>query len=235
MNYSYEEEINKELEAFATSTEEKREINTKLQQIIDGITITGVSCYKWEWLKELLITKLMKVLDAHNAKTSMPDFEQEKQRLCSYLRDFEEPPFTLQRLCELLVGPAGDAYKTTKAYAFAIEKVIYVTSTQSTLQPEEYNNTVVEYTRRMEEVKKSSDLDKNPRKRSNKPSEMELGSSPKKPSLIRTGTPTLLVSDDGGEKENENEKDHGSPSQKRGSVPTTTLGEGNDMMDVDKD
>jgi len=186
----------------------------------------------------LLIIKLAKELEIRNAKTPVQDFEQEKLRLCTGLRDFEEPPFTLQRICELLVGPAGEAYKITKAYAFAIEKVVYVTSTQRTLQPEEYNVTVAEYSRRMQEVKNSNnDPEKNSSRKRPKQSDMELG-TPKKPLLVRSATPTTLVDD--GENDNEKEKDHGSPSQRRGTTPTTTLAEGNDstapdMMDVDKD
>jgi len=176
-------------------------------------------------------------LDALNAKTPLPDFEQEKQRLCTYLCDFNEPPFTLQRLCELLVGPAGEVYKTTKAYAFAIEKVLCVTTTQSTLQPEEHLHTVIEYTRRMNELKKIDDQENNSRKRPNiHTTSSDMESTPKKPMLTRTGTPASLNASENSEKE---EQDHGSPSQRRGTVPTTTVGEGNDgaadMMDVDKD
>jgi hypothetical protein len=49
------------------------------------------------------------------------------------------PPFTLQRLCELIVAPEKWGYTTTKRYVYAVEKVLTVTSFQDTLSPEQYS------------------------------------------------------------------------------------------------
>lgn len=48
------------------------------------------------------------------------------------------PPFTLQRLCELVVSPDRWGYTTMKRYVHAVEKVLSVTSFQDTLSPEDY-------------------------------------------------------------------------------------------------
>ncbi|KAJ3047052.1 hypothetical protein HK097_000275, partial [Rhizophlyctis rosea] len=48
-------------------------------------------------------------------------------RICMGLDDFEEPPFTLQRLCELAIRPT-EHHKSVWKYLRAVEKCLLVTS-----------------------------------------------------------------------------------------------------------
>ncbi|KAK2460588.1 hypothetical protein APHAL10511_007058 [Amanita phalloides] len=51
-----------------------------------------------------------------------------KQRIFDQLHEFEKPPFTIQRLCELCLYPRNQ-YKSIGKYLRAVEKSILVTST----------------------------------------------------------------------------------------------------------
>jgi hypothetical protein len=63
-------------------------------------------------------------------------------RLLKRLDDFSAPPFTIQRLCELLLGTSPYAAEPRK-YVFAVEKLVYVSSTIPVLAPADYDSTVV--------------------------------------------------------------------------------------------
>eukprot|EP01125_Pyxidicula_operculata_P017320 TRINITY_DN6068_c0_g1_i1.p1 TRINITY_DN6068_c0_g1~~TRINITY_DN6068_c0_g1_i1.p1 ORF type:complete len:220 (+),score=47.76 TRINITY_DN6068_c0_g1_i1:122-781(+) len=152
---TYSEELNNSLQAFAQS--ENKEITPSLHKIIEDISVTGLSCYGWDNLKALLLVKLNQTVDARNAQDPYSEFEKEKSHLQSCLNGFEEPPFTLQRFCELLLGNTKHVYKSTKYLLYALDKMLTVTTTQSTLQPEEYNHKVAQFTKRMKEVKKDDD------------------------------------------------------------------------------
>lgn len=63
------------------------------------------------------------------------------------------PPFTLQRLCELVIAPDKWGYSTTKRYVHAVEKVLAVTSYQDTLAPEAFSAALREQYDNMKAVK----------------------------------------------------------------------------------
>jgi hypothetical protein len=65
------------------------------------------------------------------------------------------PPFTLQRLCELVVSPEKWGYTTTKRYVHAVEKVLSVTSYQDTLSPEQYSLALYEQFENMRVVQET--------------------------------------------------------------------------------
>jgi len=54
------------------------------------------------------------------------------------------PPFTLQRLCELLIEP--QLYGSTKKYLNALEKMFAVSQTMATLTPVEYDKEAAKQT-----------------------------------------------------------------------------------------
>lgn len=57
------------------------------------------------------------------------------QRLLAMLDEFHAPPFTTQRLCELLVDPMRDYKTSTRKLLNALEKLLTVSSTVPTLAP----------------------------------------------------------------------------------------------------
>eukprot|EP01121_Diplochlamys_sp_Union-15-3_P010990 TRINITY_DN3152_c0_g1_i1.p1 TRINITY_DN3152_c0_g1~~TRINITY_DN3152_c0_g1_i1.p1 ORF type:complete len:241 (-),score=53.69 TRINITY_DN3152_c0_g1_i1:104-826(-) len=146
----YSEVHKKLLEDFVKS--DKGELEP-LIPILKNISITGLSCYNWEELKQLLTAKLEKVLGDFNTSAPLPDFEEKKEVLKKFLNGFTNPPFTIQRLCELLLNPS--IYSNTRNYVHALEKVLTVTSTQPTRSKEEYNELVAKQQENFAAIKDS--------------------------------------------------------------------------------
>jgi len=120
------EELRKEqLKDFVSS--EKKVVTEELLAILEEISKTGVSIYPWEHMKVLLSTKLREIVADFTA-TDTNSFSQATETLnsiLSNLQDFREAPFTLQRLCELLLQPR-QYYHSSKKYLFAVEKMVTV-------------------------------------------------------------------------------------------------------------
>lgn len=102
-----------------------------------------VACdFAWDALRVLLARKVERVL--HDFWRDVPDLKLPEGRSFeagvieplarSLLEDScrRGPPFTVQRICELLNDPRG-CYKSTRGYFFALQKSILVTSTEAAL------------------------------------------------------------------------------------------------------
>ncbi|OEL19548.1 hypothetical protein BAE44_0019433 [Dichanthelium oligosanthes] len=114
----------------------------EMRSIIEIIADTGKFWHDWSFLKSLLSLQLKQALDEYSeALTASQDDGQQQRsfsgetyselvsRLSDALWHFEEgPPFTLQRLCEILLNPKGTYTKLSKL-ALALEKNLLVTST----------------------------------------------------------------------------------------------------------
>lgn len=114
----------------------------EMRSIIEVIAETGKFWHDWDFLKSLLSLQLKQVLDEYSEAqmASQDDVQQQRSfsgetyselvsRLSHALWRFEEgPPFTLQRLCEILLNPKGTYTKLSKL-ALALEKNLLVTST----------------------------------------------------------------------------------------------------------
>lgn len=114
----------------------------EMRSIIEIIADTGKFWHDWNFLKSLLSLQLKQVLDEYSeAQMASQDGVQQQRsfsgetyselvgRLSDALWRFEEgPPFTLQRLCEILLNPKGTYTKLSKL-ALALEKNLLVTST----------------------------------------------------------------------------------------------------------
>lgn len=116
----------------------------EMRSIIEVIAHTGKFWHDWSFLKRLLSLQLKQVL-AEYSEAQMVSREDGQQQnslsgetyseLVNQLNDallrFEEgPPFTLQRLCEILLDPKGTYTKLSKL-ALALEKNLLVTSTMT--------------------------------------------------------------------------------------------------------
>jgi hypothetical protein len=150
----YTEEVKTALEAFANQQDKTTPITEDLTQIVVNISKTGVSCYPWGPLKQLLTHLLQEVLQRYHAKTlenrkgdfnveqaeiykkEEEEFEQKSQKFFQALGAYEDAPFTLQRLCELVLAPEK-TYASSKKYFTALEKMVNITSTIQTLTPQE--------------------------------------------------------------------------------------------------
>ncbi|CAD6336854.1 unnamed protein product [Miscanthus lutarioriparius] len=107
-----------------------------MRSIIEVIADTGKFWHDWRFLKSVLSLQLKQVLDEY-FEVEMVSQNDGQQRYFSELfsqlngalERFEEgPPFTLQRLCEILLDPKGTYTKLSKL-ALALEKNLLVTST----------------------------------------------------------------------------------------------------------
>ncbi|VAI73199.1 unnamed protein product [Triticum turgidum subsp. durum] len=115
----------------------------EMRAIIEVIAETGKFWHDWSFLKRLLSLQLIQVswvnilrLKWQSKRTGsnrIPYLERRTQSclassMMALLRFEEGPPFTLQRLCEILLDPKGTYTKLSKL-ALALEKNLLVTST----------------------------------------------------------------------------------------------------------
>lgn len=107
-----------------------------MRSIIEVIADTGKFWHDWRFLKSVLSIQLKQVLDEYfevemvsQNDGQLRSFSELFSRLNGALERFEEgPPFTLQRLCEILLDPKGTYTKLPKL-TLALEKNLLVTST----------------------------------------------------------------------------------------------------------
>lgn len=111
--------------------------------MMEVIAATGKFWHDWNILKCLLSFRLKQVLaeypEAQNVSADGPQpsslsgetYSELVKRLDEALLSFMEgPPFTLQRLCEILLNPKS-TYRSLSKLALALEKNLLVTSTLS--------------------------------------------------------------------------------------------------------
>ena len=107
---------------------------THLSPVLAAIAATGRLCgYSWPAVRELLIIRTRLMLDEYVRSTGLPavspsdpsdSYEPRVTHLLLLLSLFTAPPFTLQRLTELLSQPSHH-YHTTSHYLAALCKCVY--------------------------------------------------------------------------------------------------------------
>lgn len=108
-----------ELKAFET----EKSLTPSLKGVLVEIATTGVIRYPWKALLPLLCFYVENVFEAF----PIPNAERDVPRLCEKLKALSDPPFTLQRLTELLLEPKKQ-YASGEKLAAALEKLISVTT-----------------------------------------------------------------------------------------------------------
>jgi len=104
-----------------------------LIRLVEEMRSEGYPRFEWDLLKPLLSSMLTQRLEDFRAE--FPDkvaddrnqFEMNSKRLVAALDMFEGAPFTLQRLCELILSPKT-YYKSTTKLVFGLEKLLSVSS-----------------------------------------------------------------------------------------------------------
>jgi len=138
----FSEDLVSSLEAF--STQQEKTVTAELLKIVENISKTGVVCFSWNTLKPLLShllnqalkTYIAKIADRETSDDDENNVEKRSQRFLYALESFEEAPFTVQRLCELILSPEK-VYSTYYKYISALEKMVNITSTVPTLTPQQ--------------------------------------------------------------------------------------------------
>ncbi|XP_017052209.1 serine/threonine-protein phosphatase 4 regulatory subunit 2 [Drosophila ficusphila] len=118
----------------------QKEIPKELEDYIQYVAKTGDTIFKWSSLKYLFREKLLSVIKNFNDDSprleEIPNypnvdpfnFETMKSSLLERLDLFNAAPFTVQRLCELLIDPRKQ-YSRIDKFMRALEKNILVVST----------------------------------------------------------------------------------------------------------
>ena len=114
-------------------------ISPSLEEYLTYIAKTGNALFEWSKIKPLFKKKLQLVIQEFHDSSPSDDlpkqpnvdvfqFEQMKERIFEQLESYSGIPFTVQRLCELLVQPKRH-YKRTDKFMRGLEKIMLVVST----------------------------------------------------------------------------------------------------------
>eukprot|EP01124_Arcella_intermedia_P004725 TRINITY_DN12707_c0_g1_i1.p1 TRINITY_DN12707_c0_g1~~TRINITY_DN12707_c0_g1_i1.p1 ORF type:complete len:232 (+),score=39.00 TRINITY_DN12707_c0_g1_i1:74-769(+) len=121
--------------------------------VLGQIARTGMICHPWELLKPIIAHKMSLVVSQYKYKKLQPheskqqnqqieDCQRELAHLKDKLLNFKNPPWTLQRLCEILLLKPETQHYSKETILFAISRLLKVTSTLSVLSPREYDQCV---------------------------------------------------------------------------------------------
>ena len=110
-----------------------------LDEYLASVASTGKAVFAWAKVKPLFRRKLELIIQefsesspvenlARQPNVDMFNFEQMKERIFEQLESYTGLPFTIQRLCELMVQPKKH-YKRIDKYMRGLEKVMLVVST----------------------------------------------------------------------------------------------------------
>jgi len=140
---SFSEDRLKLLEEFVKCTD-ATSIPANLAVILDHIALSGVTCYPWEGIRALLMFAMQRNVRLFHSQAQDMDVkvvDERLDRIGAALSSTHEAPFTLQRLCEIILNPSKYYSKTGKLFN-AIEKLVRVQISCRPLEPAEYNHTV---------------------------------------------------------------------------------------------
>lgn len=115
-----------------------KEIPRELEEYISYVARTGDPVFQWSMVKVLIKEKLLAVLNEfveNGGPIDVPpcpnvdqfDYDSMKEHVLKHLDAFLYPPFTIQRICELLAAPRKE-YNRVDKYMRAIEKNVLVVS-----------------------------------------------------------------------------------------------------------
>ncbi|KAK8809855.1 hypothetical protein WA158_000798 [Blastocystis sp. Blastoise] len=113
-----------------------------LDNIIESISINGISNYPWDTLQKLLTEKTRRSLNQSNKMYPFKaqdgkSYDDQISVIFDELEKLESIPFTIQRICELLTETNGiNVYKNTNKYIMALQKVLNIYLSASTLYKE---------------------------------------------------------------------------------------------------
>lgn len=121
------------------SNQKPAEIPSVLDEYLSHIAKTGDTLFPWHKLKPLLCRKLELVMNEFHKISPTDDlpalpnvevfkYEDMKAKVLEAVNSFNSAPFTIQRLCELVVDPRKH-YKRTDKFMRGVEKNVLVVST----------------------------------------------------------------------------------------------------------
>uniref|UniRef100_A0A7S1G7H9 Serine/threonine-protein phosphatase 4 regulatory subunit 2 n=1 Tax=Bicosoecida sp. CB-2014 TaxID=1486930 RepID=A0A7S1G7H9_9STRA len=120
-----------------------RALPEEVLEIVRGIATSGLYFHDWDKLQPVVSALIDEVVTASNAKVpDCPDrpaegFADKRAALLSAVAAFDDAPFTIQRLCEVLLEPSRFYSSTHKLFA-SLDKLLAVSSTQLPSDPALY-------------------------------------------------------------------------------------------------
>lgn len=117
----------------------KQQVPVELEEYLRYVAKTGNTLFQWTLVKPFIREKIMNVIAEFAEQSSLSDippypnvdpfnYEAMKTMLLERFDTFNGPPFTIQRLCELLSCPRKE-YNRVDKFMRAVEKNILVVST----------------------------------------------------------------------------------------------------------
>jgi len=159
-NLSEDESIYNYTPEFARTYKRLREFNVKGDgdgfgdEILREIARSGMICYPWELIKPIVAHKIEKVVGKYKLKKLQHSNQltlksrikeqseqclQDKLEINDKLLAFENPPWTIQRICEILLQNPETQHHTREGLLFALRRLINVKSTLNILTPQQYD------------------------------------------------------------------------------------------------
>eukprot|EP01125_Pyxidicula_operculata_P017509 TRINITY_DN6130_c0_g3_i3.p1 TRINITY_DN6130_c0_g3~~TRINITY_DN6130_c0_g3_i3.p1 ORF type:complete len:226 (-),score=17.52 TRINITY_DN6130_c0_g3_i3:342-1019(-) len=146
-------------------------INTKLdvtcEKVLKEMARTGYCCFPWSLIRAVIMKRLDQAVNSYletdklnsikskMSSTNTTIMYETRGDITSKLLSLEEPPWTLQRLCEILLLEPGTQYHTTSSFLYAVRRVVVVESAEPVLKLSDYHKTVKENMRAIENVRNS--------------------------------------------------------------------------------
>lgn len=117
----------------------KQQVPVELEEYLRYVAKTGNTLFQWTLVKPFIREKILNVIAEFAEQSALPDippypnvdpfnYEAMKNMLLERFDTFNGPPFTIQRLCELLSCPRKE-YNRVDKFMRAVEKNILVVST----------------------------------------------------------------------------------------------------------
>ncbi|CAI6344863.1 unnamed protein product [Macrosiphum euphorbiae] len=117
----------------------KQQVPVELEEYLRYVAKTGNTLFQWTLVKPFIREKIMNVIAEFSEQSALSDippypnvdpfnYEAMKTMLLERFDTFNGPPFTIQRLCELLSCPRKE-YNRVDKFMRAVEKNILVVST----------------------------------------------------------------------------------------------------------
>jgi hypothetical protein len=107
-------------------------LDEELEGVVKQIAQTGRILYDWALLRRLFRVKIYQQLESMFANHGFigpvtQTFDSRRQEILDLLARFDYPPFTVQRLAEVLSTDANQ-YKSTHKFMNSLEKILSVIS-----------------------------------------------------------------------------------------------------------